>query len=74
MTATEAGLDLRLQPEELARIKQAAKATRESLRSFVVHAATAKADRVLARVDVTLMPVEEFGALLASLEMREHER
>jgi uncharacterized protein (DUF1778 family) len=72
MTITrEARLDFRLQPEEKARIEQAAKASHESLSSFVVHAATAEADRVLARADVTLMPAEDFDALLASLDVAE---
>jgi uncharacterized protein (DUF1778 family) len=70
-TTREARLDFRLQPEDKDRIEQAAKVSNESISSFVVHAATAEADRVLARADITMMPAEEFDALLASLDVAE---
>ena len=35
----------------------------------MVHAAVARADHVLARADVTMMPAEQFDELLASLDV-----
>jgi uncharacterized protein (DUF1778 family) len=65
----EARLDFRLDPEVKARIERAAKLAHESISSFVVRAAAAEADRVLARSDVTMMPTEQFDELLASLDI-----
>ena len=36
---------------------------------FVIHAATAEADRVLARAEATVMPADQFDALLTALDM-----
>ncbi|MEU9836986.1 DUF1778 domain-containing protein [Streptosporangium sp. NPDC048047] len=49
-------------------ITRAARALGESVSSFVLRAARAEADKVLARPDVTLMPAEQFDELLASLD------
>jgi uncharacterized protein (DUF1778 family) len=43
-------------------------ARHESVSGFVVRAARAEADRVLARTDVTVMPAEQFDAVVASLD------
>ncbi|HEX6344078.1 DUF1778 domain-containing protein [Umezawaea sp.] len=59
----EARLDFRLDPEVKARIERAAKLSGESVSTFVVHAATAAADGVLARAEATVMPAEQFDAL-----------
>lgn len=69
MTTKEARLDFRLDADTKDRIEQAAKLTRESTSTFVVHAAAARADQVLARADVTMMPSEQFDELLASLDV-----
>jgi uncharacterized protein (DUF1778 family) len=61
----EIRLDLRLRPEELARIEQAAETTHESLGSFVLRAAIAEADRVLAHADNALT-VERIADKLAA--------
>lgn len=69
MTTKEARLDFRLDPEVKARIERAAKLTHESTSGFVVHAAAAAADHVLARADVTMMPAEQFDRLYAALDL-----
>lgn len=69
MTTREARLDFRLDPETKARIERAAKLLRESVSAFVVHAAAAAADRVLARAEVTMMPAEQFDELLEALDV-----
>ncbi|MGO1054091.1 type II toxin -antitoxin system TacA 1-like antitoxin [Crossiella sp. CA198] len=68
MTIKEARVEFRLDAESKARIERAAMLNRESVSAFVVDAATAAADRVLARADVTMMPAEQFDELFASLE------
>lgn len=68
MTIKEARLDFRLDPDAKARIERAASLSRESISAFVVHAATDAADRVLARADLTVMPADQFDALLAALD------
>jgi uncharacterized protein (DUF1778 family) len=51
------------------RIAQAAAARRQSVPAFVLAAAVREADMVLARADVTLMPAEQFDALMDFLEI-----
>ena len=51
------------------RIEAAAAQLDQSVSTFVVHAAAAEADRVLARTETTVMPAEQFDALLAALDM-----
>jgi len=68
-TMKEARLDLRLDAETKDRIEQAARLTRESTSAFVVHAAAERADLLLARADITVMPAEQFDELLASLDV-----
>lgn len=69
MTIREARLDFRLDPESKARIERAASLNRESVSAFVVHAATAAADHVLAQAEVTMMPAEQFDELLEALDV-----
>lgn len=68
MSIKEARLDFRLAPEAKARIERAAKLTSESVSAFVVQAAISAADDILAREDVTVMPAEQFDALMAALD------
>lgn len=62
-------IEMRTDPDSEARITRAASVTRESVSSFVLRAATAEADRILARTEVTLMPVEQFDALIDALDV-----
>jgi uncharacterized protein (DUF1778 family) len=68
-TIREARLDFRLDPEVKARIERAARLNRESVSAFVVHAATAAADRVLARAEISMMRAEQFDELLNALDV-----
>ena len=61
-------LEARLDPETDEAIAAAAALLRESVSAFVVRSARAEADRVLARGDVTLMPAEQFDAMLEALD------
>lgn len=61
-------IEARVDPESESRIIQAAAIARESVSSFMVRAARREADQVLARADVSLMPAEQFDALLESLD------
>src|SRR5664280_2032316 len=61
--------EMRADPESEERIAQAAAARQQSVSTFVLAAAVREADVVLARADVTLMPVEQFDALMDSLEI-----
>jgi uncharacterized protein (DUF1778 family) len=62
-------IEMRADPESEERIAQAAAARQQSVSTFVLAAAVREADMVLARADVTLMPVEQFDALMDSLEI-----
>lgn len=68
MTIEEARLDFRLDPGVKARIERAAKLSRQPISRFVIEAATAAADRVLARSDLTMMPADQFDELFAALD------
>jgi uncharacterized protein (DUF1778 family) len=61
-------IEMRTDPDTGARITQAAQITQTSVSAFVLDAATAAAERVLARRDQTIMPAEQFDALIASLD------
>lgn len=50
---------------------QAAALTGQSRSAFVIGAAREVAERAVARADVTLMPVEQFDAMMASLDVVE---
>jgi uncharacterized protein (DUF1778 family) len=58
----------RLDPESDEAITKAARIVGQSKGAFMVAAARAEADRVLGRADVTLMPAEQFDALVAALD------
>ena len=60
-------IEMRADDESSAKITKAAKAEQLSVSAFVLNAAVRAADHVLARKDVTLMPAEQFDALLSSL-------
>lgn len=49
-------------------ISRAAQALGESVSAFVLRAAQEEARRVLSSPDVTLMPAEQFDALIAALD------
>jgi uncharacterized protein (DUF1778 family) len=49
-------------------ITKAATMLGESVSQFVVRSARSEASRVLARSDLTMMPAEQFDAMIAALE------
>lgn len=59
---------MRADPASEERISRAAHARDLSVSAFVLGAATREADRVLGRADQTLIPAEQFDALVASLD------
>lgn len=61
-------LELRVSKTDRALIEDAAEATQESVSDFTRSAALARAERVLARANVTLMDAQQFDALLQSLD------
>lgn len=61
-------LEVRVDATTKAHIEDAATRLGQSASAFVLHAATAEADRVLARADATMMPTDQFDAMLATLD------
>lgn len=61
-------IEMRTDPESEARIAKAAQIAQQSVSAFVLEAATLAADQVLARVDQTVMPADQFDALMAALD------
>jgi len=61
-------IELRADPESEALITAAAAARRVSVSAFVLEAAAAEAGRVLGRADLTLMPADQFDALVTALD------
>jgi uncharacterized protein (DUF1778 family) len=61
-------LDARIDAETDARISEAAALLHESVSSFVTRVVRLEADRVLGRADVTVMPAEQFDAMMESLD------
>jgi uncharacterized protein (DUF1778 family) len=61
-------IEMRADPESEALITAAAAACRVSVSAFVLGAATEEAGRVLGRADLTLMPAEQFDALIVALD------
>ena len=59
---------MRADPASEERISRAAHIQDLSVSAFVLGAATREADRVLGRADQTLIPAEQFDALVASLD------
>ena len=69
MAAKTSRIEMRADPDSEARIAQAAAMLHLSVSAFVPSAAVREADIVLARADTTLMPAEQFDALMSSLEL-----
>jgi uncharacterized protein (DUF1778 family) len=69
LTAKTRRIEMRADPDSEARIAQAAAALHQSISAFVLSAAVRAADVVLARADTTLIPAEQFDALMSSLEL-----
>lgn len=61
-------IEMRADEESSSKIADAAKSQQVSVSAFVLDAAVRAADHILARRDVTVMPAEQFDALLASLD------
>jgi uncharacterized protein (DUF1778 family) len=61
-------IEMRADAESEALISAAAAARRVSVSAFVLEAATEEAGRVLGRADLTLMPADQFDALVAALD------
>jgi uncharacterized protein (DUF1778 family) len=62
-------IEMRADAESEDRINRAAAIERVSVSAFILDAATAAADRVLARTDTTAMPADQFDALIAALDV-----
>ncbi len=62
-------IEMRTDPDSEARIAAAAASAGQSVSAFVLGAAVREADVVLARADSTVMSVEQFDALVGSLEI-----
>jgi uncharacterized protein (DUF1778 family) len=71
VAAKTARIEMRVDPDTGAKIAQAAEIEGKSVSAFVLDAATAAADRVLARIDHVVMPAAQFDALLDSLDTPE---
>lgn len=69
MTTRTERIEMRADETSEQLIRRAAAMLHESVSSFVLSAARARAERVLARAEVTLMPAEQFDALIASLDV-----
>jgi uncharacterized protein (DUF1778 family) len=61
-------IEMRADAESEALISAAAAARRVSVSAFVLEAAIEEAGRVLGRADLTLMPADQFDALIAALD------
>lgn len=68
MTTKDERLEMRLSSDDRALIEDAASRTHENVSDFTRSAAVQRAEHVLARSNVTLMPAEQFDELLASLD------
>lgn len=60
---------MRADPESEARIARAAATRQMSVSSFVLGAADREAEQVLHDTEQTVMPAEQFDALMASLDV-----
>lgn len=61
-------IEARATAHEAAVIARAAELSNSTVSSFVVGAAVAKAETVVARAGHTLMPAEQFDAMIAALD------
>lgn len=66
--ARTARIELRAEPEREERIRYAASLARQSVSSFVLDAASGRADEVIAESAVTVVSDEFFDTLLDALE------
>jgi uncharacterized protein (DUF1778 family) len=62
-------IEARVDPDTDEWITQAAAMNHESVSGFMVRASREEAERVLGRADVTLMPADQFDALVDSLDV-----
>ncbi len=62
-------IEMRADADSESRIARAAALQRVSVSAFVLGAAGREAERVLSEVDQTVMPAEQFDALMASLDV-----
>lgn len=62
-------IEMRADAESEARISRAAALQSVSVSAFVLGAANRAADDVLGQVDQTVMPAEQFDALMGSLDL-----
>ncbi|WP_372791129.1 DUF1778 domain-containing protein [Paraconexibacter sp.] len=69
MAARTKRIEMRADVESEARISRAAALERVSVSAFVLGAATRAADDVLSQAEQTVMPAEQFDALMASLDV-----
>lgn len=61
-------IEARATADEVAVIARAAELSNSTVSAFVVGAAMAKAETVVARAGHTLMPAEQFDAMIAALD------
>lgn len=71
MATKDERLEMRVSKTDRALIEDAANHLRESVSDFTRNAALDRAQNVLARTEVVLMPADQFDALLASLDAAE---
>jgi uncharacterized protein (DUF1778 family) len=69
MAIKDGRIEMRVSKDDRTLIEDAAKYTDENVSDFTRTAALKRAERVLARANVTLMPEEQFDALLSSLDV-----
>lgn len=69
MSAKTERFEIRLAEERRNQIKEAAAAIGETETEFVRNAAIERADRILALSSRTLMPAEQFDAMIRSLDI-----
>jgi len=69
MTTKDERLEMRVSKPDRKLIEDAAEHLHESVSDFTRNAALRRAETVLARTEVTLMPAEQFDALLDSLDI-----
>lgn len=61
-------IEIETDPDTQAKIAEAARAQHLTVSAFVLEAASAAADRVLGRGDRTVVPADQFDALMAGLD------
>jgi uncharacterized protein (DUF1778 family) len=71
MPTKDERLEMRVSKHDRALIEDAAKRLHEPVSDFARSAAVTRAHQVLARSEITLMPSEQFDALLHSLDQAE---